>query len=288
MTKQRLFPFPRLSSKAVHWGEWRARLDGDVIALDDLPDQWDASSELRFGISVRVDPRGFEDLGVSEPRLALTVACADTGFSVCDDVPLSDDDPARTAAADIRVDGSDVSQIVELRAEIIGRDDREAWLRRRILAEGPQSRVALNSELVGFPTSSYSFEKRGIPAAPWRISVAADSLDAPFVHSVRLELNDDYQSIRKLISSRAEPAVKAELDASITRVLIATVSKLWDAGEGRLEDVAAEYPDSIAAAAQRAAEQRAALTLGEAVNRYRMRPEELEYAIASKLQILKG
>ncbi|MGL3148953.1 hypothetical protein ACSS7Z_01205 [Microbacterium sp. A82] len=184
------------------------------------------------------------------------------------------------------ISGHNVSQIIDLRADVIGKDDNEAWLSRRILAQGPQLRVPLDSDLIGFPTSSSSFEARGLPAAGWRLRVTADSLEAPFVHSVHLELNVDYPAVRRLIANRPDSATDAELNASITRVLIATVSRLWGDGDARLEDIAAEHPDSITAAAQRAAEQRAALSISEAVKQFRLRPEALEYAIASRQRIL--
>ncbi|MGO1414217.1 hypothetical protein [Agrococcus casei] len=258
--------------------------------IDELTDHWDANSELSFEISVRIDAIPLKQMNVTEARLALTATCADTAYVSYADVPVDGEASELKGTAVLEVSGHDVSQMLELRAEVIGRDDSAPWLARRIIGVGPQARVPLDSELVGFPTSSYSFDNRGIPAAPWRLVVSADSLDAPFAHSIRLELNDDYTSIRRLINGKPDPATDAEINASITRVLIATVSRLWDAEAGSisLEAVAAEFPDSITAAAQRAAVQRAALSLSEAVSMCRLRPETLEYAIASQQRTLRS
>lgn len=288
MSKRQLYPFPRLMPSDIAWQEWSATVDGESIEVDDIADHWDANSLISFEISARIDGEAMRALGITAPTLAVMVSCAETAYSVSIDAPVGASGEAVAVKAEVSIAGCDVSQVVDLRADVIGKDSSEPWLRRRILAEGPRLRVPLESDLIGFPTSSSSFDRRGLPAAPWRIHVAADSLDAPFVHSVRLELNEDYPAIRRLIGGRPDAATDAELSASITRVLIATVSRLSDGDEVRLEDIAAEHPDSITAAAQRAAEQRASSTLSEAVNHYRLRPERLEYNIASRQRILRG
>lgn len=286
MTTRRLYPFPRLIPSDVVWLDLSTTLDGELVGIDDLADQWDVNSTISFEVSARINRSAVEAMGVTAPSLTLTVTCADTAYCVSADALLTGSGEFVSSTARVNVAGDTVSQSMDVRADVIGRDDSAAWLRRRILAQGPQLRVPLESDLIGFPTSSSSFEARSLPAAGWRLRVTADSLEAPFVHSVHLELNVDYAAVRRLINNKPDMATDAELNASITRVLIATVSRLWGDGEARLEDIAAEHPDSIAAAAQRAAEQRAALSLSEAVKRYRLRPEELEYAIASRQQIL--
>lgn len=288
MSKRQFYPFPRLVPSEIAWQKWSVSVDGEPIGVDDLADHWDANSLISFAISARISQEAMGAMGITEPLLAVTAACADTAHSVSMDAPAEVSGEALTATVELDVAGRNISQVIDLRADVIGHDDSASWLSRRIIAEGPRLRVPLESDLIGFPTSSSSFDTRGLPPAPWRIHVAADSLDVPFMHSVRLELNEDYPTIRRLINGKPDPGTDAELSASITRVLIATVSRLWDGGEGRLEDIAAEYPDSITAAAQRAAEQRASSSISDAVNRYRLRPERLEYDIASRQRILRG
>lgn len=288
MTTRKLYPFPRLTPSDIVWLGWSATLDGEVIEIDDLADRWDAISKISFEITARINRPVIEAMGITAPVLTVTAACADTAYSMSTDALITGSGELISTTAKVDVAGHAVSQMIDLRADVVGKDASASWLSRRILAQGPQRRVPLDSDLIGFPTSSSSFETRGLPAAPWRLRVTADSLEAPFVHSVNLELNVDYPSVRRLINSKPDAQTEAELNASITRVLIATVSRLWGEGEARLEHIAAEHPDSIVAAAQRAAEQRAALSVSEAVKRYRLRPEELEYAIASRQRILGG
>ncbi|WP_350270230.1 hypothetical protein AAFP32_00910 [Brevibacterium sp. CBA3109] len=194
-----------------------------------------------------------------------------------------------TAEAELRIDGNVVSQVLTVRTELIGEDNSQPWLRRRIVAEGPTLRVPLDAELDGFPTSSYSFDKEGMPEAPWRLVVSADELEAPFAHSVRLELNEDFAPVRKLIGGNPELYVVRELDATIVRVLIASAARLssTDARDKTLEEVAAEYPDSIAAAAQRASEQYLQMSLSAAIKSYRLTPDKHDYEVAVGTNLLK-
>lgn len=288
MSRRRLYPFPRLASGELVWTDWSVRLDGEAVEVGDLADRWDANSAISFEISIRISKQPMSRLSIRGAKLAAIVACSDTALSTFADADLVDEGESLVGSTIIEVSGAEIAQELDVRAEVVGLDESAAWLARRIVAEGPKLRVALDSELVGFPTTSSSFDKRGILPAPWRISVTAEALDAPFVHSIRLELNEDYPSVRRLISGRPDAATDAELNASITRVLVATISRLWSEGDPKLEEIAAEHPDSIAAAAQRAAEQRVTLSLSEAVSRFRLRPEELEYAIASKQRMLRG
>ncbi|WP_432790469.1 hypothetical protein QYM46_01470 [Brevibacterium sp. K11IcPPYGO002] len=150
-------------------------------------------------------------------------------------------------------------------------------------------RLPLDTELDGFPTSSYSFDKEGMPAAPWRLVVSADELEAPFAHSIRLELNEDFAPVRKLISGNPDPHVVRELDAAIVRVLIATATRLSStiADQKSVEEVAAEYPESVVAAAQRAAEHYLQMSLSAAVKSYRLTPEQHEYEVVAGTNLLK-
>lgn len=289
MTKQRLFPYPRLAAGDLSWGIWNIRLNGAQASESEISDDWDSNAELSLGISVRASTDRLNSLAVRNPKLVLTVNCPSTAYSVSRDAQLQLGKSSMTAETELRIDGNVVSQVLTVRTEIIGEDNSQPWLRRRIVAEGPTLRVPLDAALDGFPTSSYSFDKEGMPGAPWRLVVSADELEAPFTHSVRLELNEDFAPVRKLIGGNPEPYVVRELDATIVRVLIATAARLssTDARDRTLEAVAAEYPDSIAAAAQRASEQYLQMSLSAAIKSYRLTPDKHDYEVAAGTNLLK-
>ncbi|WP_426936821.1 hypothetical protein ACQE2J_18465 [Brevibacterium sp. LE-L] len=289
MTKQLLYPFPRIPTQDLEWGEWAIRINGVQVSETSIADEWDANSELVLGVSVRVRTDSFSRLDVGNPVLTLTATCPSTAFVTYAEAEFRAETSTAGAGAEVRIAGAEVSQILVVRPEIIGDDQSEAWLRRRILAEGPSLRLPLDTELDGFPTSSYSFTQRGMPDAPWRIVVSADGLEAPFAHSIRLELNEDYAPVRKLIAGQPEPHLARELDATIVRVLVGTAARLssGSSGEQSPDSVAAEFPDSIAAAAQRAAQQYLHLSLTAAVKSYRLTPEKHEYEVANGTRLFK-
>ncbi|WP_166969168.1 hypothetical protein [Brevibacterium atlanticum] len=289
MSRQRLYPFPRLTAGDLDWGDWTIQLNGSQTTISAISEDWDSNSVLTLGTTVRANTHQLSSVGVRNPKLALSVACPSTAFSSGKDVQLQLGQSSMTAEAEVTVEGSLVSQVLTVRAQVIGDDESEPLLRRRIVAEGPTLRLPLDTELDGFPTSSYSFDKQGMPEAPWRLLVSADELEAPFAHSIRLELNEDFAPVRKLISGNPDPHVAHELDAAIVRVLIATAARLSSGNEPQKlpEEVAAEYPDSVAAAAQRASEQYLRLPLSAAVKSYRLAPEKLEYDVAAGTRMLK-
>lgn len=289
MTRQRLFPYPRLAANDLDWGSWTIRLNGSQTSESAISDDWDSNSELSLGVTVGANTDRLNKLGIRNPKLVLTVNCPSTALSVSRDAHLQLGQSSMTAEAELRIDGKFVSQVLIVRTEIIGEDISQPWLRRRIVAEGPTLRVPLDAELDGFPTSSYSFDKEGMPEAPWRLIVFADELEAPFAHSIRLELNEDFAPVRKLIGGNPEPYVVRELDATIVRVLIATAARLssTNAVQTTLEEVAAEYPDSIAAAAQRASEQYLQMSLSAAIKSYRLTPDKHDYEVATGTNLLK-
>lgn len=289
MTRQRLFPYPRLAASDLDWGSWTIRLNGSQTSESAISDDWDSNAELSLGVSVRAKTDQLNKLGVRNPKLVLTVNCPSTALSVSRDAHLQLGQSSMTAEAELQIDGKVVSQVLTVRTEIIGEDISQPWLRRRIVSEGPTLRVPLDTELDGFPTSSYSFDKEGMPEAPWRLVVSADELEAPFAHSIRLELNEDFAPVRKLIGGDPEPHVVRELDATIVRVLIATAARLssTDAAQTTLEEVAAEYPDSIAAAAQRTSEQYLQMSLSAAIKSYRLTPDKHDYEVGAGTNLLK-
>ncbi|VEW10776.1 Uncharacterised protein [Brevibacterium casei] len=289
MTKQRLFPYARLSSSDLDWGKWALRLNRSQTSESTVSDDWDSNAELSIGISVLVRSSALSSLAVRNPKLVLTVSCPSTAYSASIDAQLQLGQSSMTAEAELQVDGKVVSQVLTVRTQVIGEDKAHPWLRRRIIAEGPILRLPLDTELDGFPTSSYSFDREGMPAAPWRLVVTADELEAPFAHSIRLELNEDFAPVRKLIGGNPEAHVIRELDATIVRVLIATAARLSStiADRRTLEEVAGEYPESIVAAAQRASEQYLQMSLPAAIKSYRLTPEKHDYEVVAGTNLLK-
>lgn len=289
MTKQRLFPYPRLGASDLDWGAWTLRLNGSQTAESTISDDWDSNAELSLGISVRVRTSQLGHLAVRNPKLVLTVNCSSTAYSASVDAQLQFGQSSMTAEAELQIDGKVVSQVLNVSTQVIGEDQTHPWLRRRIIAEGPILRLPLDTELDGFPTSSYSFDREGMPAAPWRLVVSADELEAPFAHSIRLELNEDFAPVRKLIGGNPDPHVVRELDATIVRVLISTAARLSStiSDQRTLEEVAAEYPESIVAAAQRASEQYLQMSLPAAIKSYRLTPEKHDYEVIAGTNLLK-
>lgn len=294
MSKLVLFPYPRLADSEVHWSDWTVSLDGHNTSADEVADAWDAKSQMFFRISARVGMNALKNIGGGRLSLMVTASCRDTAYTATSTSEFIHDPESANAQGQVMLAGRDVAESVELRAKILLPVEAEASsdsrvLCRRIVAESRAVKVPLNSDLAGFPTTSYSFNDHKIPDAPWRIEVTADELEAPFSQSVRLHLNEDYPLVRELMDGSPRPFVEAELTASITRVLIASVAALADNEmHGRSPDtVAAENPESIAAAAKRATEQYLKKSLNAAVKDLHLQPERLEYAIAGGIGLLK-
>ncbi|MGP9606243.1 hypothetical protein ACT3TP_16280 [Glutamicibacter sp. AOP38-B1-38] len=281
MSKFTFYPYPRLQS--VQWSELSANFDGELYAFEKLPDVWDSNSEVTFRVSASVDNELFETVNVdsSSSLLVIEVTCRDTAYSLTMEASFTRKVDILDAVAEITVSGSSVSESIELSAFIIGPVDEQPWLRRAVLAEGPSSRVALNSDLVGFPTSAFSFVEEHLPPAPWRLAVTAEDIEAPFAHSVRLELNEDFQVVRDLIAGKANPSVHADLVSSITRVLIGTIAGIKNStSDSRMAaEVAKEAPNSIVAAAARASEQYLSSTIDSAISMYFRQPELFDYKL---------
>ncbi|KUM31138.1 hypothetical protein AQ436_16645 [Arthrobacter sp. EpRS66] len=281
MSKVTFYPYPRLQS--VQWSELSVNFDGEPYALEKLPDVWDANSEVTFRVSASVDNELFETVNVdsSSSLLVVEVTCRDTAYSLTMEASFTRKVDVLDAVAEITVSGSSVSESIELSAFIIGPVDKQLWLRRAVLAEGPSSRVALNSDLVGFPTSVFSFVEEQLPPAPWRLAVTTEDIEAPFAHSVRLELNEDFQVVRDLIAGKANPSVHADLVSSIARVLIGTIAGIKNStSDSRTAaEVAKEAPNSIVAAAARASEQYLGCTIDSAISMYFRQPELFDYKL---------
>lgn len=303
MSKIRLYPYPRLDPAAVMWSPWKVTLDGKPVAIEEVADQWDPKALITVGIAVEVSPNVLSDVGADEAYLVMEVACRDTAYTAPSRVKLltPEGSPSRGAAqqgsVSVTVPGVSVSQALDLKAKVLAAyspDPEKAapgWLAQRVIAEATASRILLNSELAGFPTSAYSFKQQNIPDTPWRIVVSTNEPEAPFAHAVRLELNEDFPAIGQLIAGKPDPLITSELHSSIIRVLVGAVSHLiMDSSLGvqAAEKIAVEHPESITAAVQRIASQHLHLSLTEAITLYRSLPQSLEARIANSTGLLKG
>lgn len=293
MSRVILYPYPRLDQKDVTWNEWTAQLDGRTIALEEIADAWDTDAKLTFGLQVSTSPEALRTAQADArlTRLVIAASCRDTAFTATSETGLISDGMTLTATAEVTVSGHDVSEALDLKAHLIAPlPDDAVWLNRRILADARPRRVALDSSLAGFPTVAFSFNSESVPDAPWRLVVSAEDAEAPFAHSVRLELNEDYALIRELLDGQISSLVQAELDSSISRVLIGTVARLMDSATDHRspDDLAAEAPDSIAAAAERAAKQYLKKSLNAALKEYRLHPDRFEHALAGGTGLLNG
>lgn len=290
MSKFVVYPFPRLD--VVKWSAIEAIVDGKESHIDQIADVWDSKSELLLRVAVKVESAQFVDAGVnlSSAILVLEATCKDTAYSAIAEAPLTRSVDDVEAYTELRISGINVSESLEVTSHIIAPVENIPWLRRRIISEGPKTKIALNSDLAGFPTSAFSFDAEQIPGAPWRVVVSAEDLATPFAHSVRLELNVDYSVVRELIDGKANPAVHATLVSTITRVLVGTVASISkDLDESRSLDIVAEVEaDSITAAASRASNQYLGLSLDKAVQLYRREPEKFEYALLNGAEVFRN
>lgn len=283
MSKVVFYPFPRLQS--VNWSELTATVEGAAYTFDQLPDLWDSNSEATFRVSAAIDRAVFEvvEADLASTRLVIEVTSRDTAYSSVKEASFVYKADSLEATVEIDVTGSSVSESLEISTSIIAPVDEIRWLRRRVISTGPGVRVPLNSDMVGFPTSAFSFNEEQLPAAPWRLVMSAEDLEAPFAHSVRLELNEDFQVVREFIEGKANPSVRAELVSTIARVLIGTIAgiKLTSNDSRSAEEISEEAPDSITAAASRASAQYLGSSLDAAIGLYIRQPELFDYRLKS-------
>lgn len=281
MNKAVFFPYPRLRS--VDWSELTVAVEGTVHSFDRLPDLWDSNSEATFKIAASIDWEAFEaiDADLASTRLVIEVTSRDTAYSLVQEASLVRKADVLEATTEIQVTGSSVSESLDISTSIIAPVNDIQWLRRRVIATGPNARVPLNSDMVGFPTSAFSFNEEQLPAAPWRLVLSAEDLEAPFAHSVRLELNEDFQVVRELIEGKASASVRAELVSTITRVLIGTIAgiKLASNDPRSTDEIVEAAPDSITAAASRASNQYLGTSLDASVGLYNRQPELFDYKL---------
>lgn len=289
MNSVRLFPYPRMDN-AAEWSRTSVLANGQLVALDELADRWDANSNLSFTVSVAMPNSKIDSLNDGRPVLNLSAGCKETGESVYATAQFSKDSWKSYATATVILDGSAVSEQLELRATVTAPVGDSPWLRRRIIASRHVEKINLDSHLVGFPTSAVSFKANHLAAAPWVIRVNAVSLTDPCANSVRLLLNEDYPRVVELIEGRARPYVETALQAAITRTLLNSVQRLSmnESGFTDIADVIAEFPESIASAAEKSSRDYLNMSLPAALSMLGREPETIDYLISSAVGFLKG
>ncbi|SMY11418.1 hypothetical protein [Brevibacterium jeotgali] len=296
MTGIKLYPYPRID-EAVEWSEVSIAVDGHSVEHDELADRWDAHSTITLSVTATVPLAQFRKNSSTAPVLTLTAGCYSTAESVAARSQFVLGATRASASAQVSMGGAKIAQQLEVKATLTVPFGDEKWLERRVIAQRRPEKINLDSELSGFPTSAVSFKDNNWREAPWMIDISAVDLTDPFMHSIRLTLNLDYPRVVELVEGRAEQYVEMALEAAIIRALLQTARRLADEstrGEvdeyGRDDAVTRaieEFPDSIAAAAEKTSRQYLNLPLGSVISRLRSRPEGVETLILNATQALK-
>lgn len=284
-----LHRYPRLEQQAVHWSGWFADVDGQLVETRQVSELWDANSTLRFGVQVSVSHDSTVGLDSStEPSLVLSCSCRETALSISNSTELQRHGEVWLAETWLTVAGADIAEELVLDATVVAPLAQEEWLANRIVAEKPSERVLLSQDQQGFPVSVVSFKAEKKLSAPWHLTInATDPTDA-FTHSVRLLLNEDYPQIRELVDGKPSRTIKALLDQSIARELIATATRLARDSTRPIDEVPSEFPESMAAAAAKVADQYLGMSLSDACRMYEAQPERLDYRLMSGTHLLEG
>lgn len=260
-----------------------------MVETRQVSELWDANATIRFSVQVSVSHDSTVALASSgDPSLVLSCSCRETALSVSNRTPLQRHGEVWLAETSLTVAGADIAEELALDAAIVAPLAHEEWLVNRIVAEKPAERVPLSQDQQGFPVSVVSFEAERKISAPWQLMINATDLTDTFTHSVRLLLNEDYPQVRELLDGKPSRTVKALLDQSIARELIATAARLARDSTRPIDDVPSEFPDSMAAAAARAADQYLETSLSDACRIYDTQPERLDYRLMSGTQLLVG
>lgn len=289
MSSVRLFPYPRIDN-SVEWSRTSILSNGQPVGLDELADRWDADSTLSFTVSVSVPNSKIESLKDGKPILNISIGCKETGESAYSSAQFSRDSSKSYATATVTLRGAVVAEQLELRATVTAPFGDSSWLNRRIVAARQVEKINLDSHLVGFPTSAVSFKANNLAAAPWVVRVNAVSLSDPCANSVRLLLNEDYPRVVELIEGRARPYVEEALQTTIIRSLLNTAQRLSanEGGSSDVSDVIAEFPDSIAAAAEKSCRDYLNKSLPAVLSLLNREPETIDHLIISAVGFLKG
>lgn len=294
MSKQALYPYPRLRSVDVQWGPWEFQLNGSPVDQHDIPDLWDANSDLHILRSVQIDSTALERLGSGEPEFYISLACAETATFQSARTNFVHEGKYLTASVSLKLHGDRVASTLSLGAQIAmpARADlleEFSWLTRCIIAEAKMLTVPLSSNLAAFPTAAFSFKDASKFPAPWEISITATDLVDNFATAVRLYLNTDLSPVVELVEGRPKPYVESSLDASIARaILLALLALSKDLPLDRsLYSIAAEFPDSVAAAGQRVAERFFNKRLDAVLKSYDSNPALAETQLLAASQFLQ-
>lgn len=288
MSSVRLYPYPRIDGD-VEWSRTSIFTSGQPVRSEELAERWDADSEIAFTVTASIPNAKLDEYRDMGPVINLSIGCKDTAECAYASARFSRDSSRSYATATVRLMGERIAQQLELRATVTAPHQGEPWLGRRILASRRVETINLDSELDGFPTSALSFKANNLRPAPWLLRVNAVSPGDSCAQSVRLLLNEDYPRIVELIEGQARPYVEAALQASIVRTLLQSVRRLVDeSGDiGDVTDAIVEYPDSIAAAAEKCCRDFLKLSLPAALSILRRQPEHIEHLIASSVNFLK-
>lgn len=294
MKNSALYPYPRLSQRSVRWSKWELQLNGTPITSEELPDVWDANSELQAFLTVQVDAHAMKALSAEQSLLYVSAACAETSEFYRSTAGFLDEGQVFTASALLELSGRNLSSSVKLLGQIFCAVEEETlmdfpWLSKRILAEATPLSVPLISDMAAFPISAFSFKEAQKFPAPWEVTVSATDPSDTFSTSVRLFLNTDLPRVVELIEGRARPYVASSLESSIARViLLALLSMSSDLPAGKsLHSLAMEFPESIAAAGQRIAQQFFVKNIDAVVRMYRNNPTLAETRLLSSTQFLQ-
>lgn len=262
-------------------------LSGRPVDPADIADRWDVDSTISLSVSATTPSSELAQFDA--PTLTLKAACTETAESVIARSSFTIGSTESHATATVVLPGRLVAEQIELRATLCAPYGDEAWLSQRIIAERPLERIDLRSELRGFPTTAMSFERADWRPSPWVLNVNATELSDPFAHSIQLILNEDYPRIEELIEGQALPHVETALSAAIIRSLLQSARRLADdvGADTNIGAVITEFPNSIAAAADKASRDFLKQPLTWVVGRLRSRPEDVEAMIDSAVGTLK-
>lgn len=284
-----LHRYPRLPRDAHRWFTWAARVDSWAGNLNEVADRWDANSTITFMLDVEVALAAAQDLEVAdEIDLLVTASCSPTAVSVSSRVRLERRGDSLRARAEVKLHGHQLAEKARLTAVLVAPFGDLPWLRDRIIAEGPTARVALRQEAQGFPVSVVSFDAEGWRASPWRFEVLATHPADTFDQALRLFVNEDFPEAAALLDGSGSKMARTLLEAAIARQLIATASYLAQATTQELDAVAAENPDSVAAAGAKAANRYFGSSLKDTCRLYREQPERFEHSLMHETRILQG
>lgn len=303
MTSLVLHRYPRLPESSIKWFQWSAEVDGNICALKDVSEHWDSNSRLTFHIDVSLEGRALETLGdVASAEMVVAARCKATARNESARAELRRNGDRFVGRGMVTLDGSSIATRLDLEASIVMPMQGHLWLTDRIIAQARPQKVGLGQDQGGFPTSVVSFRAEGWAPAPWRFEVVPIDLDDPFQTSVRLFVNEDYPQAVQLLDGTAPRSTVQLLQMDIARQLVAATSRLVArSAEGvsqsglasttaspLVDDLAAEHPESIVAAARKAAERYFHTSLRETCRLYREMPEQFEFKLMSGAGILKG